>query len=332
MKIYRFVIGITFSALLGACGGGDGGAANNSPAVSADFAGTWSGMSGTTPITFQIGQTGNVLSITRTVPAVAGITYTGTVNGDSALVTTFANGISAATSTFTKTSNTSIGAVVNSCTPPTGFFCAAPGTTLVLTKVQSSALSFPLDAAYTKAVVNGVSLSGTAVDGADTWTLTVSLAPASDEAFEGVVRKKAIQSLTLKKNGAVQTATSIQGYYSLNPFSAQGARYSDGTYAVQTSTTGSFAVAAKVGDSGSLGVLTVYTSSSKSSIQSTTESIWTLEADTATTTFGCVNSIIKNAAGTPTGTAAGCYKIDTNGNALGMRYTLSVAGKTLVFK
>ena len=162
--------------------------------------------------------------------------------------------------------------------------------------------------------------------------MTVSLAPASDEIFEGVVRKKAIQSLTFKKNGAVQTATSIEGYYSLNPFSTQGARYSNGNYAVQTSTTGSFAAAAKVGDSGSLGVLTVYTSSSKSSIESTTESTWTLEADTATTAFGCVNSIIRNAARAQIGTAAGCYKIDTNGNALGLRYTLSVAGKTLVFK
>lgn len=200
------------------------------------------------------------------------------------------------------------------------------------TPTTASATTFPLDAAFAKAVINGVSLSGTAVDGVDTWTMTISLTPASDEAFEGVVRKKALQSLTIKKNGTVLTATNIQSYYSLNPFATQGARYSDGTYAVQTSTTGSFAVAAKVGDSGGLGILTLYTNASKTSVQSTTESTWTLEADTATTAFGCANSILKNSAGVQTGTAAGCYKIDTNGNALGMRYTLSVAGKTLVFK
>ncbi len=210
--------------------------------------------------------------------------------------------------------------------------CGGGGDSTPTTPATSAATTFPLDAAYTKAVTNGVSLNGTAVDGADTWTMTVSLTPASDEAFEGVVRKKALSSLTLKKNGVVLTATNIQGYYSLNPFASQGARYSDGTYGVQTSTTGSFAVAAKVGDSGGLGVLTLYTNASKTSIQGTTESTWTLEADTATTAFGCVNSIVKNAAGAQTGTASGCYKIDTNGNALGMRYTLSVAGKTLVFK
>lgn len=192
--------------------------------------------------------------------------------------------------------------------------------------------TFPLDAAYAKAVTNGVALNGTALDGADTWSMTLSLTPANDEIFEGVVRKKALQSLTIKKNGTVQTATNIQGYYSLTPLVTQGARYSDGTYAVQTSTTGSFPVAAKVGDSGGLGILTLYTNASKTSIQATTESTWTVEADTATTAFGCANSIVKNSAGAQTGTAAGCYKIDTNGNALGMRYTLNVAGKTLVFK
>ena len=67
-------------------------------------------------------------------------------------------------------------------------------------------------------------------------------------------------------------------------------------------------------------------------MKATTQSTWTLEADTATTAFGCANSVLRDAVGTLTGTAAGCYKIDTNGNALGMRYTLSVACKTLVFK
>jgi hypothetical protein len=191
----------------------------------------------------------------------------------------------------------------------------------------------PLDAAYTKAVTNGVSLSGTAVDGADTWSMTVSLTPTSDEVFEGVVRKKALQSLTIKKNGTMLAASNIQSYFSINPFATQGARYSDGTYAVQTSTTGRFPVAAKVGDSGDLGILTVYTDASKTSVQATAESTWTLEkADTETTAFGCANSILKNSAGAQTGTVAGCYKIDTQGNALGMRYTLNVAGKTLVFK
>ena len=195
-----------------------------------------------------------------------------------------------------------------------------------------AAASFPLDAAYTKAITNGVNLNGTAIDGSDTHTMSVSITPATDAMFEGVVRKKSIQALTIKKNGSVLGVTNIDLYYSLNPFTPQGASYSDGTYAVQTSIVGAFPATAKVGDSGALGTLTLYTNASKATVQSTTQSTWTLEADTATTAFGCVNSVIKSASGVQTGTGAGCYKIDTNGNVLGMRFTLSVAGKTLVFK
>ena len=192
--------------------------------------------------------------------------------------------------------------------------------------------SFPLEAAYAKAVTTGVSLNGTAVDGADTYTMSLSITPASDGVFEGVVRKKSIGSSTIKKNGSVLGVTNTDLYYSLNPFTTQGASYSDGTYAVQTSIAGSFPATAKVGDSGALGTLTVYTNASKTTVQSTTQSTWTLEADTATTAFGCSNGVVKNAAGVQIGTAAGCYKIDTNGNALGMRFTLSVEGRTLVFR
>ena len=112
----------------------------------------------------------------------------------------------------------------------------------------------------------------------------------------------------------------------------KGAIYSNGTYAVQTSNAGFFPTAAKVNDTGTLGTLTLYTSASNRTVVTTAQSTWTLEADTASTALGCANIVLKDAAGTQTGTAAGCYKIDTDGNALGMRFTLSVAGKTLIFK
>jgi len=200
------------------------------------------------------------------------------------------------------------------------------------TPAASTTTTFPLDAAYTKAVTNGISLSGTAVDGADTYTMAIAITPAADEVFEGVVSKKSIQSLTMKKNGAVLGVDTISVYYSINPYTPKGASYSNGTYAVQTSNAGFFPTAAKVGDSGTLGTLTLYTSATNRTVVTTAQSTWTLEADTASTAFDCANIVLKDAAGTQTDTAAGCYKIDTNGNALGMRYTLSVAGKTLVFK
>ena len=210
-------------------------------------------------------------------------------------------------------------------------FLAACGGGGSDTPSSTASATFPLDAAYTKMFINGVTVNGTAVDGADTYTLALTLTPAADEVFEGVARKKNITSLTLKKNGAVLTATNIQSYFSVNPFAQHGARYSDGTYGVMKNS-GNFSSAARVGDGGALGILTTYTDSSRTRVVNTVESTWTLEADTATTAFGCTNSVLRDAAGTLTGTQSGCFKIDTSGNALGTRYTLSVAGKTLVFK
>ena len=84
-------------------------------------------------------------------------------------------------------------------------------------------------------MTTGVTLNGTAVDGADTYTMAMAITPAADEVFEGVVSKKSIQSLTMKKNGAVLAADTISSYYSINPFKQTGAIYSsDGSYAVLT--------------------------------------------------------------------------------------------------
>ena len=192
--------------------------------------------------------------------------------------------------------------------------------------------SFPLDAAYTKAATTNRTFNGTAIDGADTWNLTWSTAVAADEVFEGALSKKASQSLTLKVNGVVGSVESFDTYFSINPLTSKGGRYADGSYAVLTSNTGVLPNAAKVGDAGTLGTLTTYTSDSKTTVKFTTQSTWTLEADTATTALGCSNSVIKDAAGTQTSTGSVCFKIDTSGNILGMRFTVSIPGKTLVFQ
>lgn len=150
--------------------------------------------------------------------------------------------------------------------------CGGGGSDPAPTPTPVVAASFPLDAAYTKAMTTGVSLNGTAVDGVDTYTLSLSIKPASDAIFEGVVRKHSIQSLTIRKNGSVGAVSNIDTYYSINPFTTYGASYSDGTYAVQTSNAGAFPAMAKVGDSGSLGTLTLYTNARKTTVQSISQS------------------------------------------------------------
>ena len=196
----------------------------------------------------------------------------------------------------------------------------------------TAAAIFPLDTAYKQVATTGISLNGTAIDGADTWTIALSVAPTSDETFEGVTAKKSLQAVTIKRNGATVVSSSGESYFTLNPFSLKGLKLNDGTYGVQTVASGVLSNAAKVGDSGSLGITTIYSNSSKSSVLSTQEGTWTLEADTATTAFGCSNITSKNASGTVMGTISGCYKIDTNGTVKGMKYTVAVSNRTLVFR
>lgn len=194
----------------------------------------------------------------------------------------------------------------------------------------ASTLSFPVETAFKNTVTNGFSMSGSAVDGADKYNLALSSVPAGDEIFEGVMSKKTNNSLVLTKNGAGASVT-YSGYYELSPFSIRGARYSDGSYLVLTSGTGQLPASAKVGASGTLWTLTLYSNTSKSAILATQQSSWSLEADTENTAMACSHSTIQYASGV-INRGIGCYKIDTSGNILGTRYTMIAGGKTLIFK
>jgi hypothetical protein len=308
MKIHRLIIGIAFAALLCACGGGGGGV--SSTAASADFTGTWSGMYGTTPLTYQVGQSGNVLSITRTAPADAAITYTGTVNGDSAVVTTFVNGISLGTTTFTKTSSTSISAVVNSCIPSGGYTCVPPGTTIVLTKTT---LSYPMQSGYRALVASGLTKSFT-ISGTCSGSGNKSSSPATTPAtFEGTAGFSATSTLTLTYSNCTPATTAVTAtaYFDTNydPLGVNSVGVNYGVYltplVIPTSVT--------VGGTGTLGTLTLYTSSTKATPNGRIDLSYVVEADTSTTAI--VNLIAKsyNAAGTLIATEQDRYRITSTG-------------------
>ena len=211
--------------------------------------------------------------------------------------------------------------------------CGGGGSDAVVAPTAPvAATTFPLDTAYTQVATKGIFLNGTAVDGVDTWTMALSVAPGADQTFEGAIAKKSVQSLTIKKNGATVISSGGETFFTINPFIVKGLKSNDGTYGVQTAVGSALSNAAKVGDSGSLGTTTVYSNSSKSSVLFTQEGTWTAEPDTATTAFGCSNFTAKDTAGVMLGTTSGCYKVDTNGTVSGLRFTLAVPGKTLVFR
>ena len=176
------------------------------------------------------------------------------------------------------------------------------------------------------------SFSATAASGADTYTLFISSAPATDAMFEGALRKRATQTLTVRKNGVTIGASTFDSFYQVAPWQAIGATYSDGTYAVATTLNPALPNAAAVGSSGSLGVLTLYTNATKSTVVLRQEATWTLESDTATTAFFCVSTVARNPAGSVVATTSGCTRYDTSGNPVGIRFTIAVDGLTLTFR
>jgi len=194
--------------------------------------------------------------------------------------------------------------------------------------------TYAIDTAYTQASTTGVSLNGTAVDGADTWTMALSATPAADETFEGSTAKKSVTSITIKKNGTTVISSGGENFFSINPFRTKGLKLNDGSYGVQTVAGSALSNTAVVGNSGSLGTVTLYSNSSKASVLFTQEGTWTLEEDTATTAYACSNITAKDTAGVVIATTAGCYKINPGGTIAGLKYTLYVpaAGKTLVFR
>jgi hypothetical protein len=197
---------------------------------------------------------------------------------------------------------------------------------------NSTPTTYAVDTAYTQAVTMGISLNGTAIDGADTWTMAMSVTPAPDESFEGTTAKKSVTAITIKKNGTTVLSSGGESFYSINPLKTKGLKLNDGHYGVATVAGSAMSNSAVVGNSGSLGTVTVYTNPSKSSIAFTQEATWTLEEDTATTAYACTNTTAKDTTGVLITTTSGCYKIDANGTIKGMKYTLAVAGKTLVFR
>lgn len=196
----------------------------------------------------------------------------------------------------------------------------------------ASTASFPVEAVFVNAITQGISLNGSAVDGSDTWTISVTSVPAADQTFEGVVAKQAAVSTTVKKNGVTVLSSGGQSFSTINPYSPKGLTLVDGSYGVQTVAASVVPVTANVGSSGSLGKITIYQSAAKATTLFTQEATWTLEADTAGTAYLCTNTTAKDTDNQVIATTASCNKINPAGAVVGVKATLAVAGKTLTFR
>ena len=194
------------------------------------------------------------------------------------------------------------------------------------------AATYDLNGMQTTLVTSSQSFTAAATNGADAYQIFLGIAPAPDATFEGSTRKRATQSLTLRKNGATVVATTFEGYYEVAPFQLVGAQYAGGGYLLATTPHPALPTAAQVGASGSLGTQTLYADSTKATVLATQQATWTLEASTSGSASYCVNTVLTNASTSAISTTVGCNRINASGLVLGIRWVIAVDGLTLTFQ
>ena len=193
-------------------------------------------------------------------------------------------------------------------------------------------VTYDLNGMQSNLVTSSQSFTASATNGADAYQIFLSIAPAPDATFEGNTRKRATQSLTLRKNGATAVATTFDGYYQVTPFQLVGAQYAGGGYLLATTPHPALPTAAQVGASGSLGTQTLYADSTKRTVLATQQATWTLESSTSGSASYCVNTVLTNSSTSAVSTTVGCYRINNSGLVLGIRWVIAVDGLTLTFQ
>jgi hypothetical protein len=197
--------------------------------------------------------------------------------------------------------------------------------------VTPPAVTFNADAAFASALTSGFSVSGlTGMNAGSTVPFTASLvfAPAPDAVFEGALRKSATQTATLAAPGIATQTSTAQLFFSTGPARLVGSTSSDG-YIVYTSR-GALPTAGTVGQSGAFADGVIFTSAAKTATSGTENIQWSIEADTATTAFACLNQVVTISAEQVT--ERDCFKIDSAGTILGAKIILTGPGINVVLQ
>ncbi len=197
----------------------------------------------------------------------------------------------------------------------------------------ASTLAFPTEAITSAFFQTYQSHTLTAKDSSNnTYTFISTSTPGSASTFESQPAETALASVIVKRNGVTAFTGSYTDYFQVSPYKPLGRVASTGEYIVATFIT-SLPTAAKVGQSGAFAWLTGYTNSAKTVLLYNESTTWSLEADTATTAWYCMNSTVTFVVTTSNNyTVAECLRVNGTGSVLGMRMTSTQRGVTLSFQ
>jgi outer membrane protein assembly factor BamB len=194
---------------------------------------------------------------------------------------------------------------------------SSPDTTTPSSDPVISTAVFPIDAAVANLLnspfratisisgkINGFSVSGT---GTDTWN------PVGKWTFENLPALDVVNvtDVTFTVNGSTETTRSAtQQYYNTN-YLPVGQVDDDGTYYVASFS--GWPAAAKVGDTGSLGAVTIYADSTKASVTGHQQLSYAIEADAIDTAIFNLITVVTDAANAVVETQQDRYRITPAG-------------------
>jgi len=194
----------------------------------------------------------------------------------------------------------------------------------------NSTTTFPFASAVSAFMQASHNYNLSGVSGADTYTMQVSFTPGAQQTFEGHLSSTSVMSKIIEKNGVVVGTSSVTEYFDVSPYTSWGTT-SNGSYNVVAEQQ-PLPTSATVGHSGAVDTITAYTDSTKFSVSAKTTETWSLESDTSTTAWACINSTIIYTNDSSTTTGAKCFKSDQSGNVSAMKFVVYINGINLTFK
>lgn len=192
-------------------------------------------------------------------------------------------------------------------------------------------ISFPIEATFTTLATSGSSYNVSASDSqGNVYTLAFTITPGPTKTFFNVPRLTYMESATLKKNGILVNTTSSEVYFSGSPFTVWGA-WSGTNDVLKVTQQGVLPATATVGASGpffsgtkAIGNFTLNTVSETAT--------WSLEADTSSTAWLCINTSTAAGLTTSAGVASECFRVNGSGSVVGFKTDVTVSGVTLSFR
>lgn len=199
-------------------------------------------------------------------------------------------------------------------------------------RTTSPTTQFPLAAAANSYAQASSHFTLKTTHGSDTYTLQFGSTPGTPTTFLGLAASTAAETITITKNGAVIDTEAQNVYFQLNPYKPLGGiSVGNGQYTVAANQV-LLPTNATIGQTGQGDTETTYTDKSLSTIYSTATQTWSLLADTPTTAWFCVNTVMKIISPATTIPGDVCYQIDTSGSTLGLKLDITISGTTLNFR